>query len=141
MLIEVMKMVEGKQKGRPTKYTEELAQQILDKIAGGLSRGRACEYYGLALSTIANWGKQHPDFLDSLTRAEIELELYLITSIRNSTSGKNAHDWKADAWLLARKFGNEYVTASKVEVSMKPPKPLSEMTDNELADYRNQVSR
>jgi hypothetical protein len=48
--------------GRPTKYTEALAAEILRRMAAGQSSGQACVELGLHRTTAALWRGAHPEF-------------------------------------------------------------------------------
>jgi len=56
-------------RGRPTKYTDEKADELCALIAEGNSAVRACKQVGVPLTTFYNWQRERPDFLGQVTRA------------------------------------------------------------------------
>lgn len=59
--------------GRPTTYTQELADKICEELALGKSIRTVCEPEGMpAVKTIFNWFRTYPEFLQQYTRAKEE---------------------------------------------------------------------
>ena len=56
--------------GRPSEYSEELAEQICELVASGKSRRQVAEGLNLSESTIRLWQKQHDPFSAQYARAE-----------------------------------------------------------------------
>ena len=59
-------------RGRPKgtgKYTEEIANQILEAVSNGSSMVEAAKPFGLNESTVRGWRDQHEDFSAKYTRA------------------------------------------------------------------------
>lgn len=56
--------------GRPSDYTEEMANDICSMIAGGSNLNKIAQMEDKpSRQTIYNWFVQHPEFLDKYTRA------------------------------------------------------------------------
>lgn len=99
-------MAEGKA-GRPTKLDEATATKILELIAAGVSQRVASESAGICPRTLGAWiarGKEESegpfhDFYLSLMSAGREAEIGWVRLIAEAAK----IDWKAAAWLLARK--------------------------------------
>lgn len=63
----------GTQKGRPTKYSQKLADKLCASLSMGNSLKKTCEQKGMPTpSTVFNWFRLYPDFLESYTRAKEE---------------------------------------------------------------------
>lgn len=57
--------------GRPTVYTEELADEICGQLAMGKSLRTVCGQDHLpSIATVYNWFRKHPDFLERYARAK-----------------------------------------------------------------------
>ena len=62
-----------KTEGRPTKYTQELADEICALLAEGLSLRSVCTDESLPdKSTVFRWLREHKEFQDQYTRAKEE---------------------------------------------------------------------
>ena len=58
------------QNGRPSTYTQEIADKIIDLIEQGYSERKIAQMEGMpGSSTIQNWKDTHPDFLERSARA------------------------------------------------------------------------
>jgi hypothetical protein len=88
--------------GRPRKLTAKLRAEILAIIAEGGSRADAAAYVRVVASTIQNEGDRNPEFLEGLTRAEIDCKMKHIGVLNN------ADDWRASLALLSRKYPDEW---------------------------------
>ena len=57
------------QHGRPSEYSDEIAQEICDKLADGQSLASICREYDIpSRATVYNWLEAHPSFLDRYVR-------------------------------------------------------------------------
>mgnify|MGYP001531756412 FL=1 len=55
--------------GRPSSYTQELADEIIELIRNGYSEREICRKRGMpSLKTLWNWKDQHPEFLRQSAR-------------------------------------------------------------------------
>ncbi len=59
-----------KKRGRPTLYSKELADKIIDLIESGVSETKISKKNGMpSLRTLQNWKDKYPDFLQRSARA------------------------------------------------------------------------
>lgn len=59
--------------GRPTNYTQELADNICEQLAMGKSMRTVCKEENMpCVATIFNWMRTKPEFLEQYTRAKEE---------------------------------------------------------------------
>ncbi|MFM6455022.1 MAG: hypothetical protein ACKPH7_24830 [Planktothrix sp.] len=106
-----------RQRGRPSKLTPAIKSKLLSMIRIGVPLESACKCCNLDYSTVKEWiqrgkgthssrGKtpEFSAFADSYEQAIGECEANLIASIQQSAS----HDWKAAAWLLARRHPDRW---------------------------------
>ena len=134
-------------RGRPTKYTEELANEICELISTtdkGLNA--ICKELGLCAKTVFNWINDNDDFLHKYARArEVQAE-YLADQIieiaddkvndyKSTENGEvvnseaiarsrlrvDARKWKASK-LAPKKFGDKVdVTSDNKPINTAPP--------------------
>lgn len=104
-------------RGRPSKLTPAIKSKLLSMIRIGVPLESACKCCNLDYSTVKEWiqrgkgthssrGKtpEFSAFADSYEQAIGECEANLIARIQQSAS----HDWKAAAWLLARRHPDRW---------------------------------
>lgn len=101
--------------GRPTDYREDYARMA--EVAcedGGFSDLKLAKLFGVAKSTINNWKKDHPEFLDSIKK------------------GKEAHDTeRVRGSLLKRATGFAYTETTKEPMLVRDPE-TKEVTGTKL---------
>jgi hypothetical protein len=56
--------------GRPSKYEERFCDELEAFMAQGYSATAFAGHIGVSRSTIDNWAKEHPEFLEALNRAK-----------------------------------------------------------------------
>lgn len=93
---------------RPTKLTPELIGKIEEALSVGMSRARACSLAGISLDSLSRWINADPDLADLIEKAEAKGEYEHLKNIRDIAFGEKRGDWKASAWLLARKYPSRY---------------------------------
>lgn len=64
---------EKRPKGRPSDYTQELADEICERLSEGQSLRTVCSDDKMpSRKTVFSWMRKHPDFLNQYTRAKQE---------------------------------------------------------------------
>lgn len=58
-----------KKTGRPSLYTEELGEQIVDRVAAGEDIAGICKSVGISLSVLHRWREVYPAFMEAYARA------------------------------------------------------------------------
>ena len=107
-----------------SKYTYELSQVITKAVEEGSSLENASKLAGISRPTIYAWKKKYKGFAKRLEEALARQEINLVSCIYNSD------DWRAQAFLLERRFPDRWSKNRKVEVNR------SEVEVN----YKNQPS-
>jgi hypothetical protein len=117
---------ENRRAGRPTKLTPETQRAICESIALSIPNKYAAEEAGIDEDTFASWmckGREgrvpYVAFYRAVTRARASAVRSL--TIRVLGGGKGS---SGSAWLLERRFANDYGPRQKVELSEDPEKPL-----------------
>jgi hypothetical protein len=117
--------------GRPSKLTDAVTKTITDAIAIGATYQAAAEYAGVGYSTFLAWmarkKKPYVAFQEAVMAANAKARVSLLSRIQKSAQGSDKHpgDWRAAAWILERRFSDEYGPSMK----------FSRMSDDELRAY------
>jgi hypothetical protein len=117
--------------GRPTRYSDALAEQLCNLISAGVPIRVASRSLGIARSTLYEWRDAGRRGLDpyvvfesklerALSRAETSLTLNLVRAAQK--------DWRAAAWWLERRHPERYGAKQTMRVEKAP----TEMTEAEL---------
>ncbi|HYW88566.1 MAG TPA: hypothetical protein VFB50_12400 [Chloroflexota bacterium] len=101
--------------GRPSKLTPERAERLLQAVRDGNTLKAACACAGVTEETLASWRRRFLDFSECLTRAIAESEASLVASIRQA----GAADWRASAWLLERRWPDQWANRAKVDMNLR----------------------
>lgn len=150
-------MADQPQRGRPTKLTPEKHAAIIAAIRAGASRQAAAASVGIAYNTLCEWlarGEgRDPDrtaesdfasFANDLRTAEAEFEQSLIQQVMSYSAMGDKPDWRGPAWLLERRFSQQWGKTTKTELSGPGGEPLSKidvakLSDAELAELRQRL--
>ena len=76
--------------GRPTKYKPEMCANIVRLMGKGLSKKASCAELGIVEDTLYEWAKVHPEFSESLKKAEHACAQWWEKKGREATDGKIA---------------------------------------------------
>jgi hypothetical protein len=101
-------LLKGKTKASPATLAI-----ILNAILEGLTQREASTLAGISEDTLSLW-KQDSDFSEQIRQKQIENKLRHIKVINKASE----RDWKASAWLLERKYKEEFSLKSKVDLSV-----------------------
>lgn len=63
-------MAATKKRGRPTKYDKKFAEQAYKLTLVGMIDAQLADFFEVDESTINNWKKSHPDFLESIKKGK-----------------------------------------------------------------------
>lgn len=127
--------------GRPTKFSEELADRIVNELVEGKSLRTICDADDMPdRGTIVRWVVAHEDFAAKYARArETQADLMddLILDVANACTSDtaaadrvklSAYQWRA-AKLAPKKYGDKLDLSGNMTVTHQ----LSQLTDEELA--------
>ena len=59
----------GKRQGRPTTYNEDMAKQLVNVLATGVSKQVAANYVGVKYETFLKWLERKPEFAEECRKA------------------------------------------------------------------------
>ena len=73
--------------GRPTEWTPELGEQILDKMTQGLSLAAAAAELDVHRQRVYEWAEKHPAFADTIALAKVKRQAFLERRLLSSKEG------------------------------------------------------
>ncbi len=73
--------------GRPTEWTPELGEQILDLMTSGLSLAAAAAELNIHRQRVYEWEGRHPEFADAVKLARSKRQLFLERRLLTADSG------------------------------------------------------
>ncbi|MCI1289071.1 MAG: hypothetical protein LKG35_04510 [Olsenella sp.] len=103
--------------GRRAKLTEEMVEEAIRLKADGLSNGDIVCALGVHESTFYRWigeprNRLQRELSEGLKKEEADFKRTLLTTIRSAALARNQY-WTAAAWLLERKYPDEYGKAER----------------------------
>jgi hypothetical protein len=117
--------------------THEHILAVCEELKNGLGLQDAVAVVGLAKSTFYDYRDKHPEIIDLLKEAEVHFKKRHIKNIQNAS--EDPKHWQASAWLLERKFKDEFSKMEKVET--KTVDDLGTLTDEELQDEIKNIEK
>ena len=104
--------------GRKTKLTPEVQELIVDGINAGLTFGLTCARAGVNPATFYRWLEKGEaaksgvfcEFCDTVSRARADSAMRLVSQITLQAPT----DWRAAAFLLERRFPDDYGKRSEL---------------------------
>jgi transposase len=101
--------------GRPTKYTPEITQKILDAIRLGAPFNQACNAAGIHVDTFIEWRKRYSEFAEAVKEAEGQGVQNWLTVIETAANNGN---WQAAAWKLERRFPQDFARRDRLPIDV-----------------------
>ena len=102
------------QKGRPTKFTDDIIDRLCAAIADGMPLKGSCVVAGIGVTTLNEWRDKYPELEERLSDAREKARLKALQAIK--TAGEK--DWRAYAEWLRLTFPADYRgSGNKIEVS------------------------
>jgi hypothetical protein len=99
----------GKKRGRATLLNEQLQRKICGLLAQGHTVSAVCGAVGIGERTFYDWLEKRPHFSQAATRAIGQSKIALTDKLGQ------ADDWRAQAFLLERRWPTEFgKTAARV---------------------------
>lgn len=135
-------MAAKKHSGRKTTYTKEKGDEICSYVSIGLSYTDAIRLAGIPERTFYQWKKNgennktpYKEFLQELKKAEAAFKAVHTQRLQRAAE---AGTWQASAWLLERKFPEEYGrSVHRVEQSGS----LNVITASDVANIMRAIRR
>lgn len=108
-------------KGRPSGYTQEIADVICERLANGESLRRICESEDMpSLSMVMRWLGANAEFREQYARAR-ELQAEFIFDQMAEIADDGTNDWMASNApdCEGYKFNSEHVSRSKLRIDAR----------------------
>lgn len=86
--------------GRPSAYSDKVADEIVAACRSGFTMEKAAELVGLEPKTVQNWVGKRREFGERIKKARREHELSLLRDIELA----GAKSWQAKAWMAERVY-------------------------------------
>src|SRR5262245_52672737 len=102
-----------KKRGRATLLNAQLQRKICCLLAQGHTVSAVCGAVGIGERTVYEWREKHPHFSQAATRAIGQSKIALLDKLRQ------ADDWRAQAFLLERRWPTEF---GKTEARVVQPR-------------------
>lgn len=127
--------------GRPTKFTEERANKILEALRLGVPQSTAYTYAGISETTYYRWlqeagepgAKQElREFREAVQAARAEAEVRSLAVIQNASR----KTWQAAAWFLERGFPHHWARTDRHEVTGAGGGPVELSVDTEALESK-----
>lgn len=138
--------------GRPTGYTQDLADQICEGLASGMSMRTVCKEETFpCMQTVFRWLRTYPEFCEQYTRAKAEAADALVEEMMD-ISDDGTNDWMEvhdkDGECIGYKVNGEHVQRSRLRVETRKwiaaklkPKKYGEKVDvNHGVDPENPLA-
>lgn len=103
--------------GAKGKYTPEIVKEISAYIEQGKSNRDACALSDICEDTFYDWQKLHPEFFEAVKKAHANYKSKLVAILHKAAyddKEKEVRSWQAAAWLLERKYKDEFSLRSEV---------------------------
>ncbi len=99
--------------GRRTKYTPDTVDAICEAIRNGSTQHDAAVMAGVGKTVFYEWYSLKPEFAEAVEKAHADFKQKNVTAIRAAgiRADKTGHlsgSWQANAWLLERKYPEEF---------------------------------
>lgn len=99
-----------------SKKTEERIEIILMNLRQGMTREIACTQAGISSRTLYNWCEADAELADDVEAAIDVSKAVLINEIK--ALGQARQDWRAAAWMLERRWPQEFGAKRDVDVTI-----------------------
>jgi transposase-like protein len=90
--------------GRPTKYTPDMPERVLECLSAGKSVAQFARDLGVTRRTIYNWADEHPEFMHALSRAQENSEAAWMDKIEAMMTSRDVNVPLVKLYL-ANRFG------------------------------------
>jgi hypothetical protein len=119
---------------RPSLMTPERVAGVLAGIKLGQSRTQAGRAAGVTHQTIARWAERVPSFAAQLDQAEAEGQQLLLKIVVAAAAKNLPNTWQAAAWLLERRWPNDFGQKSRLDVSIDLQAEIHDLAERKGLD-------
>jgi len=123
----------SKPMGRPTKYTKDVNEVVLDLMDKGKSIVQVARHLNVARSTIYKWAEDNIEFSDTLTRAKDYSEAYWETEFQKMMYSRESQPQLVRLYM-GNRFGWREQDQSVNDEQATPTSVQVEIVDARKAD-------
>lgn len=135
--------------GRKTTLTKEVIELVCGHIEGGLSNRDAAKLSGISETSFYEWisrGEKdkeknkktiYAEFADNIKASMVVFKAWNLQQIRNAA--KQTKHWTAAAWLLERKFPEEFGKKLNIKGNFNVANYDIELTPEEHEEYKERM--
>ena len=107
--------------GAKEKCTKEAIERAVDLKKGGAHNKDIAAALGIHQSTFYEWlsnpkSAKQKEFSERIKKAEADYKNALLVTIEKASRER---DWKAAAWLLERKYPDEYARTDRIQAQVQ----------------------
>jgi DNA-binding XRE family transcriptional regulator len=110
------------------KYSKELTEEICKWLRAGNTQKDSAKLAGISEETYYTWQKEHPEFSESIEKAETECKARNIAIIQKA----GEKQWQASAWYLERRHNKDFAIKQIQELQGQDGGPIK---INIISDY------
>lgn len=114
-------------RGAKSKRTPEIRQALLEALEIGLADVHACACAGVGQPFFYLWIREDEQFAQDVKRARGAC----VRILQEQIASHAGEDWRAGAWLLARRFPGEYAERQILSVDADNGSPLDRFMKGE----------
>jgi hypothetical protein len=107
------------------KYNEGILDALVEILSRGISINAACGYVGISRGSFYKWKSEHPEFENAINGSKFQLEARLLTQIED----QGGADWRALAWILERRYPQDWSLKRELEVSINKSNGTNEVIE------------
>lgn len=115
-----------KRMGRPSKYTDEVADKIIMNLEIGMSVHGACAQAGISMTTMYSWRDRNAVFDRRMATAEGEAEKRMMARVAIAAQ----KDWRPAAWWLERRRNADYGQKQVIAHTGEDGGPIQTQTES-----------
>lgn len=101
---------------RPSKWTDEREQAVLEALRAGMSRRGAAEYAGISVDTLERRMRRFAGFAATVKQAEASVEM---RAVRTITQAWDDGEWRAAGHWLERRRHADWGRVDRVEIEIR----------------------
>jgi hypothetical protein len=118
---------------RPSKYTPERVQRVVEALEGGNTRRAAASAAGIDEGTLERWMRRFAGFAGAVSAAEATAELAHVATIKRAAEDG---DWRASLAWLERRRNEDWGRQDRLEIinTIREKAVRAGLPDEEVAE-------
>lgn len=109
-----------------SKKDEESIRKLCQLVSSGSTISEACSIVGISVQTLNSWKRTDCEFKDEIAKAEALFKARNLNIIQKAAD----KSWQAAAWLLERKYQDEFSLKTKITATLNLPDLIRQIEGN-----------